>query len=67
VVGHSRLLFHCGNSEADSEGCILVGWRFGWIGGTPAVLDSRLAFSAWMYALRGFDAFRLTVRQVGQS
>lgn len=63
VVGHSRLLFHAGNRETDSEGCILLGLRFGWLTDYPAVLDSSLAFSAWMYALRNVNEFRLTVRQ----
>lgn len=63
VTGHSRLLFHCGNSETDSEGCVLVGRRFGVIDHRPAVLESSVAFSMWMYALRGVPSFRLEVRQ----
>lgn len=63
VEGHSRLLFHAGNTEMDSEGCILLGWRFGTAAGRPAVLESGLAHSAWMRLLQGVDAFELTVRQ----
>ena len=45
VIGHSRLLFHRANSEADVEGCIGVGSRFGWLRGFPAVLESAAGFA----------------------
>ncbi len=63
VVGHSRLLFHAGNVELDSEGCILVGQRFGWIGIKPGVLNSRLGFAEFMRLVNGRGYFDLLVRQ----
>lgn len=63
VVGHSRLLFHCGNRETDSEGCVLLGLRYGLFSGAPAVIESVRAFTSWMLSLRGVERFSLTVKQ----
>ena len=62
VLGHSRLLWHAGNVEGDSEGCILVGQRFGWFGSRPAVLDSRLGFAEFMRLTHGRSGFDLLIR-----
>jgi hypothetical protein len=66
VEGHTRLLFHCGNAETDSDGCILVGQRFGrtlaWQQHQPGVLESRLAFGEFMRLAGGTETFTLTVR-----
>ncbi len=64
VRGHSRLLFHKGNVEDDSEGCILVGRRFGELNGKPAVLESALAFDEFMRRTGGRQGFDLRVREV---
>ena len=54
VPGHSRLLFHRGNYEADSEGCILVGRAFEgtWLSG------SRAGFGAFEHEVTGPDGER---------
>jgi hypothetical protein len=62
VPGHSRLLFHIGNSETDSEGCILLGRRFGALQGHWSVFDSRLAFYEFMGRFTAKDEFTLRVR-----
>lgn len=62
VEGHSRLLFHRGNVEEDSEGCILVGRRFGWLGIRPAVLESTSAWLDFTRLCAGRSAFALRVR-----
>lgn len=62
VPGHSRLLFHAGNVEFDSEGCILVGRRFGLLQGQPAVLESIRGFGDLMALLANKPSFDLVVR-----
>jgi len=61
VAGHTGLLFHWGNWETDSEGCVLLGKVRDTLGGRPAVLSSHLAFSDFMYEMSGADMFTLTV------
>ncbi len=62
VVGHDRLLFHRGNVEGDSEGCILLGQRFGLVRGQPAVLESAIAFAVFMSLVGYRQSFDLAVR-----
>lgn len=57
VPGHDRVLFHRGNKEDDSRGCVLVGRRFG--GG--GILDSALGFADFMERRSGLDEFDLRV------
>jgi hypothetical protein len=57
VVGHDNLLFHWGNFNKDSEGCILLGEREQ--GGM--VTNSRKTFSEFMEMQSGLDQFQLTV------
>ena len=58
VEGHSDLLFHCGNKQEDSEGCILLGeTRNG-----DMIWLSRVAFRAFMRMLEGVNEFQLTVK-----
>lgn len=62
VPGHSRLLFHAGNTEDDSDGCVLVGQRFGFVGARPSVLQSRLGFAEFMNLTFQRQRFILEVR-----
>jgi hypothetical protein len=57
VPGHSGLLFHWGNFNKDSEGCVLVGTT---IQG-PMITESRIAFEKFMQLMQGVDAFQLVV------
>jgi hypothetical protein len=57
VVGHDRVLFHIGNTEMDSRGCVLVGERFG----KDGVLDSRSGFAEFMRLTSGLPAFKMRV------
>lgn len=57
VPGHDGILFHRGNVNNDSDGCILLGTNFG----TCCILDSREAFDNFMKMQEGLDEFYLTV------
>lgn len=59
VPGHKGILFHIGNVNADSEGCILVGMKQDT--NSTAILQSRIAFKAFMDLQKGCETFTLTV------
>lgn len=61
VPGHTNILFHWGNYNRDSEGCVLLGRGVtdspvGWM-----VTSSRATFARFMLDLEGIDSFQLTV------
>lgn len=57
VEGHNGILFHVGNFNADSDGCVLVG-----VGKDEnGITQSRIAFSRFMEALKDVEKFTLTV------
>lgn len=62
VPGHSRLLFHKGNIEAHSEGCVLVGESFASIAGTPGIASSAVGFAEFYERARALPGFDLDVR-----
>ncbi len=61
VPGHSRVLFHRGNTEEDSLGCIIVGESFGELKNKTAVLDSKGGFAEFMALMNGREDFLLNV------
>jgi hypothetical protein len=57
VAGHSNLLFHWGNYNKDSEGCVLLGSsRSG-----NLILNSRSTFAKFMAMQKGLKTFDLVV------
>lgn len=57
VKDHTGILFHPGNTERDSEGCVLLGMsRVG-----DSILDSKIAFRQFMSQLEGLNNFQLVV------
>lgn len=62
VIGHSRLLFHRLNFEGESEGCIGIGLRSGWIGAKPVILNSREGFAEFIRLTNGRRSFDLIVK-----
>ena len=65
VPARERILIHIANTEADVEGCIGLGLRFGklLVAGVPsdAVVESRAAFARFMAALAGEDTATLSI------
>jgi hypothetical protein len=51
------ILFHKGNSNNDSHGCVLVGLEMG----QGCILESALAFGEFLQIQEGCDQFTLTV------
>ena len=58
VPGHSGILFHVGNYNSNSDGCVLLG-----LGVDHAMIThSKTAFAQFMAALTGIHEFCLEVR-----
>ena len=55
VPGHTALLFHAGNVEADSEGCIILGQYAGILRKDRAVMNSGHTFRAFMEYMKNED------------
>lgn len=62
VPGRSHILFHSGNTEDDSKGCILVAEQFGSINGKTAVQVSREGFAEFMARLKGVNEFTIEIK-----
>lgn len=62
VLGHTNILFHVGNYNGDSAGCVLLGDKsVNLPNGMRAITCSREAFADFLDFQEGFDAFQLTV------
>jgi len=57
VPGHTGILFHKGNYNTDSEGCVLLGSYMG----PGCILESALAFAHFLDIQAGCDSFALVV------
>ena len=73
VYGRSNILFHIGNWEDDSTGCIILGRRFDMVQDVKrgrvkeGVAESKAAFTRFMEATDKLSAFSLRVRTVANS
>lgn len=61
VPNRGNILFHKGNLEADTEGCILIGEQFETLNGRTAILQSGKGFTEFMDRLKDINAFELKV------
>lgn len=62
IPEHTNILFHQGNWNKDSEGCVLLGKRIGpMLNGGEMICDSKKAFDAFMALQEGMDTFTLVV------
>lgn len=64
VFNRSDILFHKGNIDDDTEGCILLGEGFGYVDNEPAITQSKFAFDEFMTLMEGVLSFRLDLRSV---
>lgn len=62
VPERSHILFHAGNTVADTSGCVLLGQGFGEVGGQRGIVSSRKAIEAFLQILDGCRSFQLNVR-----
>jgi hypothetical protein len=62
VAGHDRLLFHQGNRETDSIGCVIVAEKFEYLNGEPAVLESSHGFAEFWQLYGDRESFQLEIR-----
>jgi len=60
VPGRSAILFHWGNFEKNTEGCVLVGDGAGMLDGQPAITGSKSAFERFRNAI-GKNHFTLFI------
>jgi len=65
VDGHKYLLFHSGNIEKHSEGCILLGETIGKLEGVRAVLNSGATFQKFLFYTKDVKSFSLTLKTAG--
>lgn len=62
VPNHSSILFHWGNYNNDSDGCILVGRKVTiGPGGVHMITDSKDTFAKFMALQHDIDTFTLTI------
>jgi len=61
VKGRTAIHIHIGNVAEDTQGCPLLGTRFGPVFGEKGVLESKKAFDAFMASMAGVESFTLDV------
>ena len=61
VPGHTAVLFHAGNVEADTQGCVLLGATTGKLKGERAVLNSGETFRNFLKMTEKVNFFTLFV------
>jgi len=61
VPGHDNILFHWGNFNKDSEGCILLGESIAQTGPQEMITNSRASWQKFMDTLSGCQTFDLAV------
>jgi len=63
VPDRYKILFHAGNFNEDTEGCILLARKFGILRAARAVLNSGETFKQFMEIMLKEDKFQLTIKE----
>lgn len=63
VPGRTDILFHHGNTEPDTRGCILLGKNYGTLAGVPAIITSMKTRRQFMAKMAGTGTFMLEISQ----
>jgi len=63
VFGRTYILFHKGNIEDDSHGCVITGEEYGEYKGKIAVLSSGKAFNEFILRTTGINTFYLIITE----
>jgi len=61
VEGRRYILFHAGNTDENTAGCILLGSEFGHLGKDRGILESGDAFKSFKKQLSAETQFKLTI------
>lgn len=64
VPGRSKILFHKGNINDDTHGCILIGEQYGSLGGELAILASKAGFDEFKRLAADIDRFAVEIIDV---
>jgi len=63
ISGRTDVLFHSGNRDNDSRGCVILGEEFGTLFGDWAVMGSKRAHNEFMKRLEEEKEFMLTITE----
>jgi DNA/RNA endonuclease YhcR with UshA esterase domain len=63
VQGRSNILFHKGNEDTHTEGCILIGQYFSKLKENRIIANSGQSFNEFLQELNSMQEFRLTVTE----
>lgn len=64
VPNRTSILFHAGNIDDDSHGCVLIGEQFENMNGEPAIISSKKGFAEFLNLLQGTNIFTLRIVEV---